>query len=55
MITNDVSNYINLLVRISHIIRNHPTYCIFYTLIHSINVFLPRYYINSACQITVLD
>jgi hypothetical protein len=26
MITNDVSDYINLLVRIAHIICNHPIY-----------------------------
>jgi len=26
MITNDVSDYINLLVRIAHIICNHPVY-----------------------------
>jgi hypothetical protein len=26
VITNDVSDYINLLVRIAHIICNHPTY-----------------------------
>jgi hypothetical protein len=26
MITNDVSDYINLLVRIAHIICNHPYY-----------------------------
>jgi hypothetical protein len=26
MITNDVSDYINLLVRIAHIICNHPLY-----------------------------
>jgi putative NADPH-quinone reductase len=26
LITNDVSDYINLLVRIAHIICNHPTY-----------------------------
>jgi len=27
MITNDVSDYINLLVRIAHIICNHPLLC----------------------------
>jgi len=26
LITNDVSDYINLLVRIAHIICNHPSY-----------------------------
>jgi len=29
VITNDVSDYINLLVRITHIICNHPVYCAF--------------------------
>jgi len=28
MITNDVSDYINLLVRLSHIICNHPLFLV---------------------------
>jgi len=30
MITNDVSDYVNLLARISHIICNHPYFLIVY-------------------------
>jgi len=37
MITNDVSDYVSLLVRIAHIIRNHPIYMYFFEVSGSMN------------------
>jgi len=39
MITNDVSDYINLLVRIAHIICNHP---LFWSIVTGMGTELPR-------------